>query len=489
MGKAILASFLIATSCLSGSALAQTSGIPTDTTRGVLSFAPLIRQAGPTVVRVVKYSGPAATNSAKGVASPSSTPETARPEGSGSGAVINAREGLIVTNAHVVEGGGRVEVQFSDGRVLQATLVGKDDATDVALLRIAPAGLTQIEITNSDDVLVGDLVFAIGHPLGLDQSLTMGIVSGLGRTGIGDGLEDYIQTDAPINPGNSGGPLVDSRGRLIGINTAILSRTGGNVGIGFAVPTRMMLAVVDQLKLYGEVRRGRIGVSTSPLTDAQARAQGLTSARGAYVSGVDAGSPAQTAGLREGDIIVGAQNRPVASRGNLAAIIGIAAPGTTIDLTYRRDGREGRARVTVEAARAVQVTELVPSPSSPTGPPTGPSTSPPASSGGKGEPATPANPSTPNASNGQTVLGARFRNVLPSDRLAGGTVGAYIEAVASGSPAERRGLRAGDVVIAVNRAQVTSAAEMTRQLSAARSQAVQIVVLRNNTFVPLTLAE
>jgi serine protease DegQ len=477
MGKAILASLLIATTGLSSFALAQSSGIPTDTTRGVLSFAPLIRQAGPTVVRVVKFAGPAATNSAKGVANPSSTPETGRPEGSGSGAVINAREGLIVTNAHVVEGGGRIEVQFSDGRVLQATLVGKDDATDVALLRVAPAGLNQIEITNSDDVLVGDLVFAIGHPMGLDQSLTMGIVSGLGRTGIGDGLEDYIQTDAPINPGNSGGPLVDSRGRLIGINTAILSRSGGNVGIGFAVPTRMMLAVVDQLKLYGEVRRGRIGVSTAPLTDAQARAQGLTSARGAYVSGVDAGSPAQAAGLREGDIIIGAQNRPVASRGILAAIIGIAAPGTTIDLTYRRDGREGRARVTVEAARAVQVTEA------------SPSISPPASSSGKGEPARPANPSAPNATSGQTVLGARFRNVLPSDRLAGGTVGAFIEAVATGSAAQRLGLRAGDVVIAVNRAQVTSAAEMARQLGAARSQAVQIVVLRNNTFVPLTLAE
>jgi serine protease DegQ len=485
MRKAFLASILVASTCLSGVVFAQTAGIPTDTTRGVLSFAPLIRQAGPTVVRVVKFAGPPVSNPAKGVANPSSTPESSRPDGSGSGAVINAREGLIVTNAHVVDGGGRVEVQFSDGRVLQATLVGKDDATDIALLRVAPAGLSQIEITNSDDVLVGDLVFAIGHPMGLDQSLTMGIVSGLGRTGIGDGLEDYIQTDAPINPGNSGGPLVDSRGRLIGINTAILSRTGGNVGIGFAVPTRMMLAVVDQLKLYGEVRRGRIGVSTAPLTEAQARAQGLTSARGALVSGVDAGSPAQAAGLREGDIIVGAQNRPVTSRGILAAIIGIAAPGTTIDLTYRRDGREGRARVTVETARAVQVTEVSPSVGPPASPPAGADSS----SGGKGAPSSPASPSVPGASSGQTVLGARFRNVQASDRLASGTVGAYIDAVAAGSAAERRGLRVGDVVIAVNRTQVTSAAEMARQLSAARSQAVQIVVLRNNSFVPLTLAE
>lgn len=480
--KRILAASIFSVSCFAivpASASAQSiSGIPTDTTRGVLSFAPLIRQAGPTVVRVVRFAGPQATNSAKGTPNPSSTPGNEnRREGTGSGAVVDARAGLIVTNAHVVDGGASFEVQFSDGRVLAATLVGKDDATDIALLRVAPAGLTQIDVTNSDDVLVGDLVFAIGHPLGLDQTLTMGIVSGLGRTGIGDGLEDYIQTDAPINPGNSGGPLIDSRGRLIGVNTAILSRSGGNVGIGFAVPARMMLAVVDQLTRFGEVRRGRIGVSTSPLTDTQARALGQTSARGAYVSAVDAGSPAQTAGLRAGDIIIGAQNRPVTSQGALAAIIGIAAPGTTIDLTYRRDSRDGRARVTVEAPRNLQVTEA------------SPTIVPPASSGGKGGPSNPATRSAPNATNGQTILGARFRNVQASDRLPDGTVGAYIDGVASGSAAERRGLRAGDVVIAINRAQITNAGEMARLLGAARSQAVQIVVLRNNTFVPLTLAE
>jgi serine protease DegQ len=484
--KCLFSFGFVATSVLAllpGHAIAQqVEGIPTDTTRGVLSFAPLIRQAGPTVVRVVRFAGgaPASNNGGDkggGRVPPAPRNGEDRREGTGSGAVLNAREGLIVTNAHVVDGGARFEVQFSDGRVLAATLVGKDDATDIALLRVAPAGLSQIEVTNSDQVMVGDLVFAIGHPLGLDQTLTMGIVSGLGRTGIGDGLEDYIQTDAPINPGNSGGPLVDSRGRLIGVNTAILSRTGGNVGIGFAVPARMMLAVVDQLTRYGEVRRGRIGVSTSPMTDAQARERGQPSAQGAYVSAVDAGSPAQTAGLRPGDIIISAQNRPVSSPGVLAAIIGIASPGTTLDLTYRRDGREGRARVTVEVPRAMQVTEATAE------------TSPSASSGGKGSPANPSAPNAPNATAGQTVLGARFRNVQSSDRLPEGTVGAYIAAVTAGSAAERRGLRAGDVVVAVNRAQVTSAADMARQLVSSRSQAVQIVVLRNNTFVPLTLAE
>jgi Do/DeqQ family serine protease len=472
-----------ATSLTSPSARAQTiGGIPTDSSRGVLSFAPLIRQAGPTVVRVVRFGegSPGRTGSGGGK-SGGSTPAPRgsnddRREGTGSGAVVNAREGLIVTNAHVVDGGARFEVQFSDGRVLGAQLVGKDDATDIALLRVAPAGLSQIEVTNSDDVQVGDLVFAIGHPLGLDQTLTMGIVSGLGRTGIGDGLEDYIQTDAPINPGNSGGPLIDSRGRLIGVNTAILSRSGGNVGIGFAVPARMMLAVVDQLSRYGQVRRGRIGVSTAPMSDAQARERGLSTAQGAYVSAVDAGSPAQSAGLRAGDVIISAQNRPVTSPGVLAAIIGIASPGSTIDLTYRREGRDGRARVTVESPRALQVTQADPdSGASP--------------SGGKAGPARSNPPSALNATRGQTVLGASFRNVQSSDRLADGTVGAYIEAVAAGSAAARRGLRAGDVVVAVNRVQITSAADMARQLSAASSQAVQIVVLRNNSFVPLTLAE
>jgi serine protease DegQ len=481
--KRLLFATLIAPLLLIGQAVsAQNTGIPTDTSRGVLSFAPLIRQAGPTVVRVVRFanSDNARGNSggAKGGGSapaPRSSGEDRR-EGAGSGAVLNARDGLIVTNAHVVDGGGRFEVQFSDGRTLAAQLVGKDDATDIALLRVASAGLSQIEVTNSDDVQVGDLVFAIGHPLGLDQTLTMGIVSGLGRSGIGDGLEDYIQTDAPINPGNSGGPLVDSRGRLIGVNTAILSRTGGNVGIGFAVPARMMLAVVDQLSRYGEVRRGRIGVSTAPITDAQARDRGQASAQGAFVSAVDAGSPAQSAGLRAGDIITGAQNRPVTSPGVLAAIIGIASPGTTIDLTYRRDGRENRARVTVEAPRALQVTQATVEPA-------------PSISGGKVSPPTRPSAGPPSATSGQTVLGARFRNVQASDRLPDGTSGAYIEAVAAGSAAARRGLREGDVVIAINRAQTSSAADMARQLSAARSQAVQIVVLRSGSFIPLTLAE
>jgi serine protease DegQ len=479
-----VAGLLVASNFLAPFANAQsTTGIPTDSTRGVLSFAPLIRQAGPTVVRVVRFGegGSSRGGNSGGGKGGGSAPAPRggsddRREGTGSGAVINAREGFIVTNAHVVEGGARFEVQFADGRSLAAQVVGYDTATDIALLRVAPAGLSQIEVTNSDDVQVGDLVFAIGHPLGLDQTLTMGIVSGLGRTGIGDGLEDYIQTDAPINPGNSGGPLIDSRGRLIGVNTAILSRSGGNVGIGFAVPARMMLAVVDQLSRYGQVRRGRIGVSTSPMSDTQARERGFATAQGAYVSAVDEGSPAQTAGLRAGDVIVAAQNRPVTSPGVLAAIIGIAAPGTTLDLTYRRDGREGRARVAVEAPRALQVTQA----------------SGPAPSNGAGKSDTPTRPSSgapDTATSGQTVLGARFRNVQASDRLPDGTVGAYIDAVASGSAAARRGLRAGDVVVAVNRAQVTSAADMARQLASARSQAVQIVVLRNNNFVPLTLAE
>jgi serine protease DegQ len=454
------------------------SGIPTDTQRGVLSFAPLIREAGPTVVRVVRFAAPQALDPNKGAPSPSSSGGGVdRREGTGSGAVVNAREGLIVTNAHVVDGGARFEVQFSDGKILAARLVGKDDATDIALLKVAPEGLRQIDITNSDQVMVGDLVFAIGHPMGLDQTLTMGIVSGLGRSGIGDGLEDYIQTDAPINPGNSGGPLIDSRARLIGVNTAILSRSGGNVGIGFAVPARMVLAVVDQLVRFGEVRRGRIGVSTAPLTDTQARTLGLTNTQGAFVSAVDAGSPAQVAGLRAGDIIISAQNRPVTSPGVFAAIIGIATPGSNIDLSYRRDGQVANARVTVQAPRALIVTE----------------------SNGSGEPSVPnagkgtggGTPAIPPSAQprGQSVLGARYRNVGPADRLPDGTVGAYIEGVASGSPADRRGLRAGDVVVSVNRVQVISAAEMTRQLANAGTQAAQVVVLRNGNFVPLTLAE
>ena len=225
-------------------AAAQQSPVPFDAQRGVFTFATGLERALPAVVQVTTL------GQSEG---PSSGENEPRPISSGSGAIIDAREGIVVTNNHVVEGGRKFTVDMTDGRIFDAVLIGTDKATDLAVLKIEATGLSQIDVVNSDSLRTGDLAFAVGYPLGLDQTLTMGVISGLGRSGMGDRIEDYIQTDAAVNSGNSGGPLLDSRGRLIGINTSILSGGGGgNDGIAFAVPSRILMYVVAQLRESGE---------------------------------------------------------------------------------------------------------------------------------------------------------------------------------------------------------------------------------------------
>lgn len=318
--------------------------IPYDARRGVFSFAGGLEQALPAVVQVTTL------GQSEG---PSSGENEPRPISSGSGAIIDAAEGIVVTNNHVVEGGRKFTVDLADGRIFDAVLVGADKATDLAVLRIEPGdrptGLSEIEVVDSDQLRTGDLAFAVGYPLGLDQTLTMGVISGLGRSGMGDRIEDYIQTDAAVNSGNSGGPLLDSRGRLIGINTSILSGGGGgNDGIAFAVPSRILMYVVGQLRATGEVKRGSTGAILGSLNAQRARDFGLGIVRGAVVESVAPGSSAEGAGLRRGDVVTRIQNRPVSNAGTVAATIGIAEPGTRVEVVYLRDGREGRATLTVE---------------------------------------------------------------------------------------------------------------------------------------------
>jgi S1-C subfamily serine protease len=208
-------------------------------------------------------------------------------------------------------------------------------------------------VVNSDSLRTGDLAFAVGYPLGLDQTLTMGVISGLGRSGMGDRIEDYIQTDAAVNSGNSGGPLLDSRGRLIGINTSILSGGGGgNDGIAFAVPSRILMYVVAQLREIGEVRRGTTGAIFGSLNAERSRDLGLGIVRGAVIEDVAPGSSAESAGLKRGDIITRIQGRPVSNAGTVAATIGIAERGTRLEVVYLREGREGRTTLTVETPSA-----------------------------------------------------------------------------------------------------------------------------------------
>ncbi len=321
-------------------AAAQQSPVPFDAQRGVFTFATGLERALPAVVQVTTL------GQSEG---PSSGENEPRPISSGSGAIIDAREGIVVTNNHVVEGGRKFTVDMTDGRIFDAVLIGTDKATDLAVLKIEATGLSQIDVVNSDSLRTGDLAFAVGYPLGLDQTLTMGVISGLGRSGMGDRIEDYIQTDAAVNSGNSGGPLLDSRGRLIGINTSILSGGGGgNDGIAFAVPSRILMYVVAQLRESGEVRRGTTGAIFGSLNAERSRDLGLGIVRGAVIEDVAPGSSAEAAGLQRGDIVTRIQGRPVSNAGTVAATIGIAERGTRLEVVYLREGREGRTTLTVE---------------------------------------------------------------------------------------------------------------------------------------------
>ncbi|MDK2746756.1 MAG: trypsin-like peptidase domain-containing protein [Brevundimonas sp.] len=331
---------------LAGPVLAQSgpSYLPYDARRGVFSFAPGLEGSLPAVVQVTTL------GQSRG---PSSDAEDPKPYASGSGVIVDAAQGILITNNHVVENGRKFTVDLTDGRLFDAVLVGADKATDIAVLKIVPDGrplnLKQVQTVDSDTLRTGDLAFAVGYPLGLDQTLTMGVISGLNRSGLGDAVEDYIQTDAAVNSGNSGGPLLDSRGRLIGINTSILSggMGGGNDGIAFAVPTRIMLYVADQLRAHGEVKRGETGAIFASLTAERAREMRLGIVRGAVVADVAPGSPAERAGLRDDDVITRIQGRPVANAGSVNATVGVAAPGSSLNVVYLRAGHEATTALTV----------------------------------------------------------------------------------------------------------------------------------------------
>jgi serine protease Do len=280
-------------------------------------------------------------------------------QAAGSGVIVDAQHGYILTANHVVAQVTTAQVTTKDGRHFVAKLVGRDPGTDIAVLRMREAaGLQAIPMGDSDALQVGDFVLAIGNPFGLGQTVTSGIVSALGRTGLAkQGYEDFIQTDAPINPGNSGGALVNLRGQLVGINTAILSPGGGNIGIGFAVPINMARRVMEQLVQNGEVRRGRIGVVVQDLV-AHAGQSG-TPTEGAVVAEVASGSPAERAGIQKGDIVRAVDGKPIRSATQLRNSVGLTPVGQRIQLTFARDGIE--KAVSVEVAPATDHTGTIPS--------------------------------------------------------------------------------------------------------------------------------
>ncbi len=357
-------------------------------------------------------------------------------QGIGSGVIIDADEGLIVSNSHVVQNADSILVTLTDRRRFEAEVVGSDPLTDIALLRIDAENLSALELGNSEDLDVGDFVVAIGNPFGLGQTATSGIVSALGRGGINvEGYEDFIQTDASINPGNSGGALIGLDGTLKGINTAILAPAGGNIGIGFAIPSNMVRTVVEQLLEYGEVQRGRVGIGIQDVVPGLSEALELGADNGALVSEVEPGSPAEEAGIQPGDVITAVNGAEVGTAAELRNAIGLIRVGQSVTLTVVRSGESMDISVSVGSPDAAAA---APQP-------------------GAGE----------ESARLRGLDGAELQTLDPTDPRFDGQTGVLVAAVRPGSPAARNGLQPNDVIHAVNRAEVTTIAELDAALDEA----------------------
>ncbi|MCW9732045.1 Do family serine endopeptidase [Avibacterium sp. 20-15] len=360
-------------------------------------------------------------------------------KGLGSGVIINAEKGYVLTNNHVIDQADKITVKLQDGREFNAKLVGADELSDIALIQLEdPKNLTEIKMADSDKLRVGDYTVAVGNPFGLGQTVTSGIVSALGRsTGSEKGsYENYIQTDAAVNQGNSGGPLLNLNGELIGINTAIISPSGGNAGIAFAIPSNMANSLVKQILEFGEVRRGLLGIKGAELNAELAKALKINAQQGAFISEVLPDSAAEKAGLQAGDVITAINGQKLSSFAELRAKIATTGAGKSVELTYLRDGKSHTTSVTLQPDEEVKAsaTNLLPA-----------------------------------------LEGAELSNYN-----AKGQKGVEISKIKDKSLAQRLGLKDGDVIIGINRTPVENLDQL-RKLLKDKPSTIALNILRGKT--------
>ena len=414
----------------------------------ISSLAPLVKQVTPAVVNIrvsqtITRRSPYDEEMFRRFFGMPNNPGNSREvQSAGSGVIVDAINGHILTNHHVIEGAEKIQISLINGDTLDAEVIGSDPATDIALLKVDSKNLIDIKIGDSDIVQVGDFVIAIGNPFGLSHTVTSGIVSALGRTGISNnGYEDFIQTDASINPGNSGGALVNMKGELVGINSAIISRSGGNVGIGFAVPSEIAQSIMQQILDFGEVRRGLLGVSIQSIDPENASVLGVEIDYGALISSIEPGSAAEKAGLQVDDIIIQIDNEKISNSRELANIIGLKGSGEEVEIQLVRNNN----KINVKAILGQQ--QL---------------------SRSEGTDIHPG------------LVGASFAS---ASTMSGG--GVEVSTVESGSAAFQRGLRSGDLITAVNRQQVENLQQL--QKIAKQSNILFLLIQRDNRMLMIQI--
>jgi len=414
----------------------------------ISSLAPLVKQVTPAVVNIrvsqtITRRSPYDEEMFRRFFGMPNNPGNSREvQSAGSGVIVDAINGHILTNHHVIEGAEKIQISLINGETLDAEVIGSDPATDIALLKVDSKNLIDIKIGDSDIVQVGDFVIAIGNPFGLSHTVTSGIVSALGRTGISNnGYEDFIQTDASINPGNSGGALVNMKGELVGINSAIISRSGGNVGIGFAVPSEIAQSIMQQILDFGEVRRGLLGVSIQSIDPENASALGVEIDYGALISSIEPGSAAEKAGLQVDDIIIQIDNEKISNSRELANAIGLKGSGEEVEIQLVRNNN----KINVIAVLGQQ--QL---------------------SRSEGTDIHPG------------LVGASFAS---ASTMSGG--GVEVSTVESGSAAFQRGLRSGDLITAVNRQQVENLQQL--QKIAKQSNILFLLIQRDNRMLMIQI--